>query len=136
MLTEQELIDSPESDYMNEKQRAFFKNLLETQVDEILANIDSVRNELQENQHAADELDVAHGQEDIRTKLRLIDRQTKLLAKLREALQRIDEDEFGYCEATGEPIGIKRLLARPTATLCIEEKIRQEQQEKNFQQGR
>ena len=132
MLTEKELINSPETDYMNDAQLAFFKILLESQVDEILASIDSARSELKEQQHEADELDQALVSEDIRTRLRFLDRQTKLLPKLREALKRIEEDEFGYCEISGEPIGIKRLLARPTATLSIEEKIRQEQKEKSY----
>ena len=134
MLTEQQLLDASENDYMNDDQLAFFKNLLESQVSEILSNLESARSKLKERQYETDEVDKAFVEEDHRTRLRFLDRQTKLLPKLREALKRIEEDEFGYCEVTGEPIGIKRLLARPTATLSIEEKIRQEQQEKNFSQ--
>lgn len=132
MLTEQQLIDSSENEYMNEAQLEFFKDLLESQIAEILANVDSERSKLKEKQHETDELDKALNEEDQRTRMRILDRQTKLLPKLREALKRIDEEEFGYCEVTGEPIGIKRLLARPTATLSIEEKKRQEQKEKNY----
>ena len=75
-------------------------------------------------------------EEDLRTRLRFLDRQTKLLPKLRGALRRIEENDFGFCEVTGEPIGIKRLLARPTATLSAEEKMRQEEQEKSFAKRR
>ena len=64
-----------------------------------------------------------------------MDRQTKLLPKLREALRRIEGNEYGFCEVTGEPIGIRRLLARPTATLCAEEKTRQEEREKTFRKS-
>ncbi len=136
MLTEQQLLDSSEDDYMNNDQLAFFKKMLQSQIDEILANVESERSKLKEQQHRADDADIASMEEDHRTRLRFMDRQTKLLPKLREALKRIDEQEFGYCEVTGEPIGLKRLLARPTATLSTEEKTRQEQQEKNFRHSR
>lgn len=132
MLTEKQLLNSSDDDYMNDAQLEFFRNLIETQIDEILNNVESLRDKLKEQQHEADNLDKASAEEDRRTGLRLVERQNKLLPKLREALKRIEEDEFGYCEVSGEPIGLKRLLARPTATLSIEEKTRQEQQEKNF----
>lgn len=131
-LTKQQLLDAPDAEYMNSEQLEFFKNLLESQIEEILADFEAERNTLKETQQQADELDKASAEEVRRTKLRFMERQNKLLPKLRNALKRIEEEEFGYCEVTGEPIGIKRLLARPTATLCIEEKIRQESQEKKF----
>ncbi len=136
MLTEQQLLDASENDYMSDDQLAFFKNLLESQIAEIHSNIESARSILKEQQHRTDEVDKAFVEEDHRTRLRFLDRQTKLLPKLRDALKRIEEDDFGYCEVTDEPIGIKRLLARPTATLCTEEKTRQEQQEDNFRYSR
>ena len=64
--------------------------------------------------------------------LRFLDRQTKLLPKIDDAIKRINTGDFGYCAVTGEPIGVRRLLLRPTATLCAEEKQRQERQERNF----
>lgn len=136
MLTEQQLLDAPEENYMNDEQLAFFKNLLESQIAEIESNVESAHSRLKEQQHAADELDKAAVAEGIRTRIRFLDRQTKLLPKMREALRRIEENEFGFCEVTGEPIGIKRLLARPTATLCAEEKTRQEEREKTFRKSR
>lgn len=132
MITEKQLIEAPEEDYMNDDQLEFFKQLLESQITETLANIEAARAQLKEPQQQADELDKALVEEERRTRTRFLDRQTKLLPKLREALKRIHEGEFGYCEVTEEPIGIRRLLARPTATLSTEEKTRQEQQEKNF----
>lgn len=132
MLTEKQLLEAPEDHYMNDDQLEFFKNLLESKITEIEGNLESAYSNLKEKQRAADELDKAAAEEDLRTRLRFVDRQTKLLPKLRDALKRIEENEFGFCEVTGEPIGLKRLLARPTATLSTEEKTRQEQQEKTF----
>ena len=137
MLTEKQLIEAPEDHYMNDDQLAFFKRLLESKIAEIEGDVESAYNNLKEKQRdEADELDKAAVEEDLRTRLRFLDRQTKLLPKLREAMRRIEGNEFGFCEVTGEPIGIKRLLARPTATLCAEEKTRQEQQEKTFSNKR
>jgi DnaK suppressor protein len=135
MLTEKQLLDAPKEHYMNDDQLAFFKNLLEAQIDEIVSNLESAQKKLKEQQYQADELDKAAAEEDMRTRLRFLDRQSKLLPKLREAIWRIEREEYGYCEVTGEPIGLRRLLARPTATLCAEEKTRQEQQEKNFRKS-
>ena len=82
--------------------------------------------------YEADELDKAAQEEDRRLQLRFLDRQTKLLPKIEQALDRIEHDEFGYCDITGDPIGLQRLLLRPTATLCAEEKQRQETKEKSY----
>jgi DnaK suppressor protein len=136
MLTRQQLIDAPEDEYMNEEQLAFFEDLLKTQIAETTESVESTMRKLKEEQIVADELDRAQVEEDHRTRLRFMDRQTKLLPKLREALKRVEAEEFGYCEVTGDPIGVKRLLARPTATLCTAEKTRQEQQEKSFRSTR
>lgn len=132
MLTEKQLLDAPEDHYMNDDQLEFFKNLLGSKIAEIEGNVESAHSKLKEQQNEADELDKAAAAEDLRTRLRFLDRQIKLLPKLHEALRRIEGNEFGYCEVTGEPIGIRRLLARPTATLSTEEKRRQEQQEKTL----
>lgn len=132
MLTQEELIAAPEEDYMNEEQLEFFRNLLTEMASEIRQQIETSRKELQTMQYEADELDKAALEEERRLQLRFLDRQSKLLPKIGEALKRIESGEFGYCEVTGEPIGIRRLLARPTATLCAEEKMRQERKEQNF----
>ncbi len=132
MLTQEELIAAPEEDYMNEEQTEFFRNLLTEMASEIRQQIETSRKELQTMQYEADELDKAALEEERRLQLRFLDRQSKLLPKIGEALKRIESGEFGYCEVTGEPIGVRRLLARPTATLCAEEKMRQERKEQNF----
>ena len=132
MLTKEQLLAASEDEYMNDEQLAFFKNLLESQIAEIEQQIESAKTGLQSPQYEADYLDKAQLEEDRRLQLRFLERQNKLLPKLKETIQRIDSGEFGFCEVTEEPIGIPRLLARPTATLSIEEKARQERQEKNF----
>ena len=132
MLSQEELLAMPEDEYMNEQQLDFFRNLLLEAKQDIRAQIEQARNELAKMEYEADELDKAAQEEDRRLQLRFLDRQTKLLPKLDESIKRIDKNEFGYCEVTGEPIGIPRLLARPTATLCAEEKMRQEQKERNY----
>lgn len=132
MLTQEQLVAAPDEDYMNEEQLEFFRDLLTTMGAEIREQIESSKKELQNMQYEADELDKAALEEERRLQLRFLDRQSKLLPKIGEALKRIDSGEFGYCAVTGEPIGVRRLLARPTATLCAEEKMRQERQEQNF----
>ncbi|MEX1056306.1 MAG: RNA polymerase-binding protein DksA [Natronospirillum sp.] len=132
MLTEKELIAAPDDDYMNDQQVEFFRSLLTEMAAEIRLQIESSRKELQTMQYEADELDKAALEEERRLQLRFLDRQSKLLPKIGEAIKRLDTGEFGYCAVTGEPIGVRRLLARPTATLCAEEKMRQERKEQNF----
>lgn len=132
MLTQEQLLKMSEDEYMNDEQLGFFRTLLTDMKKDIREQIENARSELAKMEYEADELDKAAQEEDRRLQLRFLDRQTKLLPKIDEALKRIEDHEFGFCEVTGEPIGIPRLLARPTATLCAEEKIRQEQQERNF----
>ncbi|TGG90216.1 RNA polymerase-binding protein DksA [Natronospirillum operosum] len=132
MLTEEELLAAPEEEYMNEEQVEFFRHLLTEMAEDIRQQIDTSRKELQNMQYEADELDKAALEEERRLQLRFLDRQSKLLPKIGEAIKRLDSGEFGYCAVTGEPIGIRRLLARPTATLCAEEKMRQERKEQNY----
>lgn len=130
MLTEQELLKMPEEDYMNEAKLAFFKNLLIKEAEELMVTIESARKSLADNESEADLADVATKQEMQQLHLRTVERQSKLLRKIREAIRRIDEGEYGYCEETGEPIGIPRLLARPTATMSIQAKEAQEYKER------
>lgn len=130
MLTEKEILKMPESDYMNEAQKAFFLNRLETMKKELLTIIDDARQNLSEQENNADPADVATVQEMQQLHLRTVERQTKLLHKVEAATQRIYNDEYGYCEETGDPIGIPRLLARPTATMSIQSKETQEYREK------
>ena len=131
-MTKEELLSQSQGEYMNAAQLDFFRNLLADNKKELQDKIDHVRSDLGEMQHNNDELDRASMEEETMLKLRIIERETKLIHKIDQSLKRIESGEYGYCEATGEPIGIPRLLARPTATLCAEEKNRQEVMEKYY----
>lgn len=135
MLTEEQLRAMPEEEYMNEEQLEFFRQRLLAQRAEIEQDIERARSELSSAQNEADELDRASAEEERWLSLRISEREGKLLRKIDEALERIDEGEYGYCEDTGDPIGIPRLLARPTATLSAEAKQRREQLEKTHSKG-
>jgi DnaK suppressor protein len=132
MLTEKQIRRAPKKDYMNEAQLEFFKNHLLELKRETISHIDEARQRLADANRETDELDRALTEEENRLRLRIADRESKLLPKIDEALKRIEEGEYGWCEETGEPIGIERLLLRPTATLCAEAKARQERLERNF----
>jgi DnaK suppressor protein len=129
-LTEEDLLNAPEEQYMNADQLAFFRERLMAQREEIENDIARARNELSSGQNEPDELDRASAEEERWLSLRISEREGKLLRKIDEAIQRIDDGDYGYCEDTGDPIGIPRLLARPTATLSAEAKTRREQLEK------
>lgn len=135
MLTEEELLKASEDDYMNEEQLEFFRQRLLQARAEIEQDIERARNELSNGTNEADELDRATAEEERWLSLRISEREGKLLRKIDEALQRIEDGEYGYCEDTGDPIGIPRLLARPTATLSAEAKTRREQLEKTHRQA-
>ncbi len=132
MLTEKQIRRAPKKDYMNEAQLEFFKNHLSELKRETISHIDEARQRLADANRETDELDRALTEEENRLRLRIADRESKLLPKIDEALKRIEEGEYGWCEETGEPIGIERLLLRPTATLCAEAKARQERLERNY----
>lgn len=135
MLTEEQLLAAPEKDYMNEEQLEFFRQRLLQARAEIEHDIERARAELSNGTNEADELDRATAEEERWLSLRISEREGKLLRKIDEALQRIEDGEYGYCEDTGDPIGIPRLLARPTATLSAEAKTRREQLEKTHRQA-
>lgn len=134
MLTEKELLKQAENMevYMNPQQLAFFKDLLLGQKKEAELHIDSVRKELSEMSRETDDLDRAAQEDDRMVMLRIIERESKLIHKIAESLRLIEEGDYGYCEETGEPIGIRRLLLRPTATLSVDAKSFQEEKEKQF----
>ncbi|BCE01631.1 RNA polymerase-binding protein DksA [Marinicellulosiphila megalodicopiae] len=132
MLTKEQLLAMSEDDYMNDEQHEYFKHLLLTEAQDIKDHLKEARENLSSQSYEADELDKAAQEEDRRLQLRFLDRQTKLLPKIEQAIARIEHDDFGYCEITGDPIGVQRLLLRPTATLCAEEKQRQEMKEKSY----
>ncbi|PCJ49038.1 MAG: RNA polymerase-binding protein DksA [Gammaproteobacteria bacterium] len=132
MTTEKQLLAQPKKNYMNEGQLAFFTTKLTTLREEIKVHTTSIMNELSSQEHEFDELDIATNQEENRMRLRLLDRERKLLPKIEKSLTMIGDGSYGYCAETGEQIGLLRLLIRPTATLCAEEKNRQEHIEKGY----
>ena len=125
-LTEEEILKAPEKEYMNEAQLAFFKKKLLEVRDQILRNADDTGEHLRENEITTDPSDRATLEEEYTLELRTRDRERKLLKKVEKSLRMLDDGSYGYCEETGEPIGIARLLARPTATLSLEAQERRE----------
>ena len=130
--TEEQLLEMPESDYMNEAQLAFFRARLQQMEKEILVNAGETTEHLRETVIVPDPADRATIEEEHALELRTRDRERKLLKKIQQALASIDSGEYGYCEETGEPIGIPRLLARPTATLSLEAQQRRELRQKLY----
>lgn len=115
------------TDYMNSDQQDFFKSKLEFDKSQLIKRIQTVRTEITELQsNQSDVNDNATADELLNRNLSMVQRQTKLLHKIEQALDRIATGDYGYCEQTGEQIGIPRLLARPTSSLSIEAKENQE----------
>lgn len=131
-LTEAELLVMPEDDYMNTQQLEFFRALLERMREEIFENGLATISHMRETEATPDEADRATQEEEHVLEQRIRDRERKQLRKIDGALDRISNRTYGYCEASGEPIGLRRLLARPTATLTIEEQERHEREERVF----
>ncbi|WP_338544988.1 RNA polymerase-binding protein DksA [Pseudomonas benzopyrenica] len=132
-MTPEELLAQPESAYMNEAQRDFFRQLLLGQRGELQRLIDEQVEDLRSMDAHGDPADVGNAEQQRQWQLRQLEREKKLLDKIDEALERLARDEYGWCEETGEPIGLARLLLRPTATLSVEAKERQEQRERHMQ---
>lgn len=132
-LTEAELLAMPESEYMNEKQLEFFRARLQDQKDALLSNAGETTEHLREDTSIVpDPADRATIEEEHALELRTRDRERKLLKKISQSISRIDAGDYGYCDETGEPIGLGRLLARPTATLSLEAQQRREMKQKMF----
>ncbi len=132
MLSEAEIIKQAKSEYMSKDQLKFFKyRLLELQ-SQLRENADATTEHLRELAVAPDPADRATLEEEHALELRARDRERKLLKKVSSALLRIEDGSYGYCEETGDPIGIQRLLARPTATLTIEAQERREMKQKMY----
>lgn len=129
-LTEAALLKMPASAYMNADQLAFFRARLEALRDEMLSNAANTGEHLKENENFADPNDRASMEEEHMLEQRVRDRERKQLKKINSALKRIESGEYGWCEETGDPIGLPRLLARPTAEYSIEAQERHEKQEK------
>jgi DnaK suppressor protein len=132
-LTEAELLAMPEGEYMNDKQIDFFRACLQKQKDDLLSNAGETTEHLREDTTIVpDPADRATIEEEHALELRTRDRERKLLKKISQAMSRLDTGEYGFCDETGEPIGLMRLLARPTATLSLEAQQRRELKQKMF----
>jgi len=132
-LTEAELLAMPDSEYMNEKQREFFRLRLQAQKDDLLSNAGETTEHLREDTSIVpDPADRATIEEEHALELRTRDRERKLLKKIGQSLARVESGDYGYCDETGEPIGLARLMARPTATLSLEAQQRREMKQKMF----
>ncbi|MDF1775834.1 MAG: RNA polymerase-binding protein DksA [Rhizobiaceae bacterium] len=126
-------VPSDDEVFMNEKQRAYFRAKLNVWKDDILREARETLGNLQEDSvNHPDIADRASSESDRAIELRARDRQRKLISKIDAALRRITEGTYGYCEETGEPISLKRLDARPIATLSIEAQERHERREKVY----
>jgi DnaK suppressor protein len=133
MADVQEYRPSEAEAFMNERQRDYFRVKLLRWKDDILQESKETLEHLQdENQNHPDLVDRASSETDRAIELRARDRQRKLIAKIDAALKRIDDGSYGYCEETGEPISLKRLDARPIATLSVEAQERHERRERVY----
>ena len=132
-LSEAELLAMPDSEYMNEKQREFFRLRLQAQKEDLLSNAGQTTENLREDTSIVpDPADRATIEEEHALELRTRDRERKLLKKIGQSLARVESGDYGYCDENGEPIGLARLLARPTATLSLEAQQRREMKQKMF----
>ena len=132
-LTEPEVLAMPEAEYMNDKQLEFFRFKLQTLKDDLLSNAGETTEHLREDTSIVpDPADRATIEEEHALELRTRDRERKLLKKISQSLARLDSGEYGFCDETGEPIGLGRLIARPTATLSLEAQQRRELKQKMF----
>ncbi len=132
LLTEEQILAMSEDEYMNPAQLAFFKVRLQDLERELLKNAGETTEHLRETVLVPDPADRATIEEEHALELRTRDRERKLLKKVQQSIQSIDTGDYGWCEETGEPIGVPRLLARPTATLSLEAQQRRELKQKLY----
>jgi len=132
-LTDQDVLAMPDSEYMNDVQLAFFRRKLSQLKADMLANAGETTEHLREDTAVVpDPADRATIEEEHALELRTRDRERKLLKKIEQSIARIDNADYGYCDETGEPIGVGRLLARPTASFSLEAQQRRELKQKMF----
>lgn len=125
--------EQPGEEYMNEKQIAHFRKILETWRDQLRSEVDRTLNHMQdEAANFPDPVDRASQEEEFSLELRNRDRERRLIKKIEKTLQKLEDGDFGYCEHCGIEIGIRRLEARPTADLCIDCKTLAELKEKQM----
>ena len=129
-----EYIPNEKEKYMSNKQKAYFMKRLQDWKNEIIKSNSKnlYLNEVSHEISAPDVVDQASSQTEKAVEMRTLNRQIKLVSKIDKAIQRIKDNTYGYCEETGEPIGLKRLIARPIATLSIQAQEQHEQEEKIY----
>ncbi len=132
ILTEEQVRQMSDDDYMNAEQLAFFKARLQQLEKDLLKNAGETTEHLRETVLVPDPADRATIEEEHALELRTRDRERKLLKKVQQSIAAIDTGDYGWCEETGEPIGIPRLIARPTATLSLEAQQRRELKQKLY----
>ncbi len=132
LLTEEEILKMSEDDYMNPAQLAFFKDRLQKLEQDLIKNAGQTTENLRETTLVPDPADRATIEEEHALELRTRDRERKLLKKVQQSIASIDSGDYGWCVETGEPIGVARLLARPTATLSLEAQQRRELKQKLY----
>ena len=125
--------EKPGEEYMNAEQSSHFKLILEAWRNQLREEVDRTLNHMQdEAANFPDPVDRAAQEEEFSLELRARDRERKLIKKIEQTLQRIEDDDYGFCDSCGVDIGIRRLEARPTATLCIDCKTLAEIKEKQL----
>ncbi|MFW3898619.1 TraR/DksA family transcriptional regulator [Pseudomonas putida] len=133
-MTKEKLLAMPADDYMNAEQLAFFADLLKQMKVETQERIEQSRVTIESLDSPADPADAASVEEERHWLVNAIERDQRLLPQLEMALGRIADDSFGWCDDSGEPIGLKRLLISPTTKYCIEAQERHEQLDKHLRQ--
>ena len=129
-LSEKALLAMPASSYMNAAQLGFFRDLLRKQRQDLIDNAAMTIDHLRDGEAEADPNDRATIEEEHAIELRIRDRERKMLPRVEAALRRIDAGQYGYCEETCDPIGLRRLLARPTTAYSIEAQERHESRQR------
>lgn len=130
-----EYMPSDSEPYMNPKQLEYFRRKLQSWRQELLKDsLETIHNLQEETHNEPDIADRASAETDRALELRTRDRERKLISKIDEAIRRVDDGSYGYCEETGDPIGLARLEARPIATLSLEAQERHEKQEKIYRE--
>ena len=132
IASDEELLSQPGSEYMSPAQLDYFRRKLQNLEAELRVNAGETTEHLRETVLVPDPADRATIEEEHSLELRTRDRERKLIKKVEQAIARIGSGDYGYCEETGEPIGLQRLLARPTATLSVEAQERRELRQKQF----
>lgn len=135
-MTQDELLQQPAEAYMNAGQLAYFHQLLLDERRGLQERISEEFESLKSHEIDSDPADIGSTEEARQWQLRVLEREKKLLDKIDEALERLARGEYGWCAETGEAIGLKRLLLRPTASLSVEAKERQEMRERHTQKAR